>query len=118
MQKFYKRTTGCGLIDETFLNKTIDLSGWVNSRRDHGGLIFVDLRDRSGFMQLVFNPEFSASAHELAHSLRDEYVIAISGNVVERSPETVNKDLKTGKWELHVTSLTILNKSSCRSCWK
>lgn len=111
MQKFYKRTTGCGLIDETFLNKTIDLSGWVNSRRDHGGLIFVDLRDRSGFMQLVFNPEFSASAHELAHSLRDEYVIAISGNVVERSPETVNKDLKTGKWELHVTSLTILNKS-------
>ena len=111
MQKFYKRTTGCGLIDETFLGKSINISGWVNGRRDHGGLIFVDLRDRSGLMQLVFNPEGSVAVHQLAHSLRSEYVISVAGTVVERSPETVNLDIKTGKWELHVTELTILNKA-------
>jgi aspartyl-tRNA synthetase len=111
MQKFYKRTTGCGLIDEISLHKSVDLSGWVNARRDHGGLIFVDLRDRSGLMQVVFNPEFSPQAHELAHSLRSEFVISVTGTVVDRSPETVNPDLKTGKWELHVAELVILNKS-------
>lgn len=111
MQKFYKRTTGCGLLDETFLGKTVDISGWVHSRRDHGGLIFVDLRDRSGFMQLVFNPEFSPEAHSLAHSLRSEFVIAVTGKVVERSPETINTELKTGAYELAVTGLEILNKS-------
>ncbi len=111
MQKCYKRTTGCGLVNETLLGKTIDLSGWVNARRDHGGLIFVDLRDRSGYMQLVFNPAYSAQAHELAHSLRSEYVIAVTGVVVERSAETINRELATGRWELQVNSLTILNKS-------
>lgn len=111
MQSFYKRTTGCGLINETFLKQTVDISGWVNVRRDHGGLIFVDLRDRSGLMQLVFNSEFGKEAHEKAHSLRDEFVIAVTGVVVERSSETVNPDLPTGKWELHVSELTILNKS-------
>ena len=93
------------------LGKTIDISGWVDARRDHGGLIFIDFRDRSGFMQLVFNPEFDVKAHELAHSLRLEYVISVTGNVVERSAETVNADMKTGTLELHVVSLTILNKS-------
>jgi len=111
MQKFYKRTTGCGLLDENFLGKTVDISGWVNSRRDHGGLIFVDLRDRSGFMQLVFNPDFSAEAHTRAHSLRSEFVISVTGKVVERSPETINDEIKTGKFELAVSGLTILNKS-------
>lgn len=110
MQTF-ERTTSCGLVTEVFLGKTISLCGWVNRRRDHGGLIFIDLRDRSGLMQLVFNPDFSAQAHEQAHALRSEYVITVSGKVVERTPETVNKDLATGKWELQVQSLGILNKA-------
>jgi len=105
------RTTGCGLVNEHFLNKNISLSGWVHRRRDHGGLIFIDLRDRTGLMQLVFNTELSAQVHERAHKLRSEFVIHVVGTVVERSPETVNKDLATGKWELLVQDLEILNAS-------
>lgn len=110
MQTF-ERTVSCGLVTEAFLGKTISLCGWVNRRRDHGGLIFIDIRDRSGLMQLVFNPDFSVDAHTLAHSLRSEFVITITGTVVERTAETVNKDLATGKWELQVHSLGILNKA-------
>ncbi|MDR3550651.1 MAG: OB-fold nucleic acid binding domain-containing protein, partial [Candidatus Babeliales bacterium] len=88
MQGFI-RTVSCGLVNETFLNKTIHICGWVNKRRDHGGLIFIDLRDRSGLMQLVFNPAFSVDAHTTAHSLRSEYVITVSGKVVERTSETI-----------------------------
>lgn len=105
------RTTGCGLVNEHFLNKNISLSGWVHRRRDHGGLIFIDLRDRTGLMQLVFNTELSAHVHEQAQKLRSEYVIHVTGTVVERSPETINKDLATGKWELLVENLEILNAS-------
>jgi len=103
------RTTGCGLVNEHFLDENISLSGWVHRRRDHGGLIFVDLRDRTGLMQLVFNTELSAVVHERAHKLRSEYVIRVVGTVVERTPETVNKELATGKWELIVQDLEILN---------
>lgn len=110
MQAF-KRTTGCGLVNANYLGKTICLSGWVHRRRDHGGLIFIDLRDRSGVMQLVFNPDFSIDAHTKAHSLRSEYVISVCGIVIERSAEVVNKDLPTGHWELQVTQLEILNSS-------
>ena len=95
-----ERTTGCGLVNEEYLNKQICLAGWVHRRRDHGGLIFIDLRDRTGLMQLVFNPEFSKSVHEIAHKVRSEYVITVCGKVVERAAETINKDLSTGKWEL------------------
>lgn len=105
----HERTTGCGLVSECYVNKKIYLVGWVHRRRDHGGLIFVDLRDRTGLMQLVFNPEHNVAVHEAAHALRSEYVIAVSGTVVERAAETVNKDIATGKWELHVESLTVLN---------
>jgi aspartyl-tRNA synthetase len=108
---FFKRSTGCGQIDASFLNKHVDLVGWVNRRRDHGGLIFIDLRDRTGIMQLVFNPDFSQAAHKMAHNLRSEYVIAVQGTVVERSASTINKELPTGKWELQVDSLTILSKA-------
>src|SRR5947207_15814322 len=94
------RTTGCGVVNEHFLNKNISLAGWVHRRRDHGGLIFIDLRDRTGLMQLVFNDELAHHIHELAQSLRSEYVIKVTGTVVERSPETINKDLATGCWEL------------------
>lgn len=110
MQRF-ERTVSCGLVNEQFLGKTIHLCGWVNRRRDHGGLIFIDLRDRTGLMQLVFNPDFSVDAHKNAHSLRSEFVISVSGIVVDRTPETINKDLPTGKWEMQVTNLTILSKA-------
>ena len=110
MQSF-QRTTGCGLINADFLNKKICLAGWVARRRDHGGLIFIDLRDRSGLMQLVFNPTFSKEAHQEAHQLRSEYVIMICGTVVERTAQTINADLPTGRYELQVESLTILNKA-------
>lgn len=109
--QFFKRTTSCGLVNKKYLNETIHLAGWVNKRRDHGGLIFIDLRDRSGIMQLVFNPDFSHDIHEKAHSLRSEYVISVKGKVVDRSPETINTDLPTGKWELQVEELVILNKA-------
>src|SRR5262245_39717408 len=106
--QFFERTVSCGLVDIKQLNQTITLAGWVNKLRDHGGLIFIDLRDRTGLMQLVFNPAFSNQAHELAHQLRSEYVICVSGKVVDRAPATINPALSTGKWELQVEQLTIL----------
>lgn len=109
--RYYNRTTGCGLINQSFLNKSVTLAGWVQRRRDHGGLIFIDLRDRSGLVQLVFNPAFSKDAHTLAHSLRSEFVILITGTVVERSAQTVNNEMPTGCWEIQITELTIFNKS-------
>lgn len=104
-----ERTTGCGLVNENYLNQKIYLSGWVHRRRDHGGLIFIDLRDRSGLMQLVIDGERSASVHNLGQTVRSEYVIQVSGNVVERSANTINPELSTGKWELLVDELVILN---------
>lgn len=109
--EFFERTTGCGLVTQEYLQKTITLAGWVNKRRDHGGLIFVDLRDRSGLMQLVFDHTVSASAHDAAQQLRSEYVISVTGRVVERTPATINKELPTGHFELQVEQLTILNKA-------
>ncbi len=109
--RYYNRTTGCGLIDQSFLNKSVTLAGWVQRRRDHGGLIFIDLRDRSGLVQLVFNPAFSKDAHTQAHSLRSEFVISITGTVVDRSAQTINSELPTGNWEIQITELTILNKA-------
>lgn len=111
MQTTYQRTTWCGSINKEYLEKTVHLSGWVATRRDHGGLIFVDLRDRSGIVQLVFNPEIAQTAHTLAHSLRSEFVIAIVGKVVERSAQTVNAQLPTGFWEIVVSEITVLNKA-------
>ena len=105
----FERTTSCGLVNKQFLSQRICLAGWVHRRRDHGGLIFIDLRDRTGLMQLVFNPEFASQVHKQAHTLRSEYVLAVRGKVIDRSPETVNDELPTGKWELQVDELTILN---------
>jgi aspartyl-tRNA synthetase len=105
------RTIGCGEVRQELLNKRIKLAGWVNRRRDHGGLIFIDMRDRSGIMQLVFNPDFNKAVHELAHQLRSEDVIEVEGTVVNRSPETVNRELATGAFELQVDKLVILNKA-------
>ena len=110
MAKF-ERTTGCGLITKVLEKKVITLCGWVHNRRDHGGLIFVDLRDRSGLMQVVFDHRISKEAHEEAKELRSEFVISVVGEVAHRTPETVNKDLPTGEWELKVQQLTILNRA-------
>ena len=106
-----KRTTYCGLITEQYLHQEVTLAGWVNKRRDHGGLIFVDLRDRAGIMQIVFNPDFDKQAHILAHELRSEFVILVQGKVIRREANLINKNIATGEFELQVTNLTILNKS-------
>ncbi len=109
--EFFKRSTGCGQVEGSFLDKTITLCGWVNRRRDHGNVIFIDLRDRTGLMQIVFSQEFSADARKIAHDVRSEYVLQVTGRVVHRSQETVNKELSTGEFELQGTELLILNKS-------
>ncbi len=96
------------LID---VGRDVRLAGWVARRRDHGQLVFVDLRDRSGIMQLVFNPAVAAAAHAVAESLRPEFVIAVSGQVVARSPETVNPALPTGEVEVMVSDVDVLNAS-------
>lgn len=108
---YYKRTTGCGLISEDHLHTDVVLAGWVHKRRDHGGLIFVDLRDRSGRVQLVFDHDISAVAHTLAESLRSEFVIQITGKVVRRSEGAINVDMPTGHFEIQVSQLTILSKA-------
>ncbi|HEY6010946.1 MAG TPA: aspartate--tRNA ligase, partial [Nitrospirota bacterium] len=89
----------------------VTLMGWVHTRRDHGGLIFVDLRDRGGITQVVFNPETSADAHRMAGDIRSEYVIAVTGKVAPRPGNTVNAKLPTGEIEVLVNSLSVLNQS-------
>lgn len=110
MERF-NRTLGCGLITDAQLNKEVTLVGWINRRRDHGDLIFIDLRDRSGIMQIVLSPGFSAEALTLAHSLRSECVISVTGIVVKRSANTINNEISTGHFELQVSHLEILNKA-------
>jgi len=110
MEKF-QRTVFCGKVAEEHHNKEITLCGWVQKRRDHGGLIFIDLRDRSGIMQVVFDAKVYAETHQQAHALRSEYVISVTGKVVERTLETVNRDLPTGRWELVGAGLEIFNKA-------
>jgi aspartyl-tRNA synthetase len=98
----------CGEILPDKVGSKARLAGWVNRRRDHGGLIFIDLRDRTGIVQLVFNPDSSGAAFELAHKLRPEDVLSAVGEVVRRSEETVNRDLATGEVELLVTEAELL----------
>ena len=95
---------------EKHLGKTITVEGWVNSRRDHGGLIFIDLRDHTGILQLVITPE-NADSFKLAESVRDEFVLKATGKMRKREPELINPNIKTGKIELVVDQLELLNKS-------
>ena len=102
------RDTWCGQVLEDRVGQTLRLAGWVHRRRDHGGLAFVDLRDRTGLVQLVFNPDTAGEAFELAHRIRPENVLTASGEIVRRSSETVNPDLPTGEFELRVAEATLL----------
>jgi aspartyl-tRNA synthetase len=107
----WKRSCYCGEPRANGVGNDLTLFGWVRSRRDHGGVIFVDLRDRSGICQIVFNPELDAVAHEKAKQLRSEDVIAVRGILSKRSPETINPDLATGEVELMGKELRLLNAS-------
>ncbi|MBI5632530.1 MAG: aspartate--tRNA ligase [Nitrospirae bacterium] len=102
----------CGAIRESDINTTITIAGWVFRRRDHGGLIFIDLRDRSGICQVVFSPDVSGDAHEKAHDLRAEYVIAVSGEIRRRPAGTENPNLPTGMCEMYVKELVVLNEAA------
>jgi aspartyl-tRNA synthetase len=107
----WKRSCYCGEPRANAVDNELILFGWVRSRRDHGGVIFVDLRDRSGICQIVFNPEVDATAHEKAKQLRSEDVIAVRGILSKRSPETINPDLATGEVELMGKELRLLTAS-------
>lgn len=99
----------CGQVTKNLLNKEIFLQGWINKRRDHGNLIFIDLRDRTGIMQLVLNPQICPQAIETAKNIRNEFVISVTGTVINRAPNVINKNMPTGEFELQVTTLNILN---------
>ncbi|MCX6357651.1 MAG: aspartate--tRNA ligase [Candidatus Aureabacteria bacterium] len=109
--KLSMRTHTCGELRAGAIGHTVTLCGWVHRRRDHGGLIFIDLRDRWGLTQVVFNPESAAEAHRLAESLRSECVIAVTGTVGRRPAGTENRKLPTGEVELVAGSLTVLSRA-------
>jgi aspartyl-tRNA synthetase len=103
------KTINCGQIDIEHVGQKVTLAGWVDRRRDHGQLIFIDLRDRSGVVQVVFNPEASRASHEIGSQLRGEFVVQITGQVSARPAGTVNSKLATGEVEVLVEQAAILN---------
>ncbi|EOT39647.1 aspartate--tRNA ligase [Enterococcus columbae] len=105
------RTLYCGQVSNETIGQTVTLKGWVQKRRDLGGVIFIDLRDREGFVQVVFNPEVSKEAWAIADKCRSEYVIEVTGEVIARAPEAVNPKIVTGGVEVMITAITILNKA-------
>ena len=107
----WRRTHPCGELSADDVGRTVTLMGWAHRRRDHGGLIFVDLRDRSGLVQCVFNPAASVEAHERAEAIRSEFVLAVQGSVGLRPPGTENPRLATGAVEVQVGAVKILNES-------
>ncbi|MFH1662047.1 MAG: aspartate--tRNA ligase [Candidatus Falkowbacteria bacterium] len=105
------RTHTCGELSKKEVGKEVELAGWVHRRRDHGGIIFIDLRDRYGLTQIKFDPDINKKALEKADQLRSEWVIKIKGKVIARPEEMINKKLKTGEIEVAINELEILNKS-------
>ncbi len=105
------KSHSCGELREENVGNEVTLAGWVHRRRDHGGLIFIDLRDREGIAQIVFNPEISKGVHKVANELRNEYVAKVTGKVAQRPPGTENTKLPTGKIEVIASDIQILNTS-------
>jgi len=102
----------CGELRGDHIGTRVTVAGWVDTRRDHGGLVFIDLRDHTGKLQLVVNPERAAEAKDAAHELRNEFVVQAEGEVVARAPEAVNPNLPTGGVEIQVDALRILSRST------
>jgi aspartyl-tRNA synthetase len=111
MAEKLKRTHNCGELRSGNADEAVILAGWVHKRRDHGGLIFIDLRDREGITQVVVNPEIDKIAHKKAHEIRSEYVLAVKGKVVKRPEGTINPKIGTGEIEVIAEDLEILNES-------
>ena len=107
-----RRSHCCGDVMSAAVGDEVTLAGWVGRRRDHGGVIFVDLRDRTGIVQVVFRPESAPQAHTRAHLLRSEWVLMVRGEIESRSDETVNPNMPTGTVELNVRELRILNSAA------
>src|SRR5450631_2545423 len=105
-----KRTHSCGQLTAAEVGKEVVLFGWVQNRRDHGGAVFIDLRDREGLTQVVFEPDIDVEAHGQAGALRLEYCIGIQGKVASRGAN-VNPKMRTGEIEVRATALTIFNRS-------
>ena len=100
----------CGQITKDFIGKKLSLCGWIHRRRDHGGIIFIDLRDYTGIVQLVFNPD-QRNNFEIADHCRNEFVLRVVGEVSSRSSDTINKNMKTGEIEVCVEEIEVLSKS-------
>ena len=105
------RTHACGDVSTKDIGATVTLVGWTNKWRDHGGVVFIDLRDRSGIVQVVFSPEVDEEIHRAAHRIRNEFVIQVEGNVRARPEGTVNPSIPTGEVEVVVRKLLVLNES-------
>ncbi len=105
------KSHSCGELGKEHIGQKVALAGWVHRRRDHGGLVFIDLRDIEGITQVVFNPEIAKKAHEIANELRNEYVLKVTGEVAQRPPGTENQKLNTGEIEVIVIDAEILNIS-------
>jgi aspartyl-tRNA synthetase len=106
-----KRTHYCGEVTEALLGQEVSINGWLDTRRDHGGLIFLDIRDKFGKVQVVFDPEINKELHEAAHRLRSEYVVGITGKVRIRPEGTKNEKLKTGMIEIVASAMEVFNQS-------
>ncbi|MDF9843942.1 MULTISPECIES: aspartate--tRNA ligase [unclassified Paenibacillus] len=103
------RSHHCGQLTPEQIGQTVTLNGWVQTRRDLGGVLFIDLRDRTGIVQIVFNPDYSGEALQIADKVRSEYVLSVTGKVVKRAEETVNRNLPTGEIEVQITEIEVLN---------
>ncbi len=111
MTQKFQRTHHCGALSDGQVGNTVTLCGWIHTRRDHGGLIFIDLWDKHGLTQVVLNPQIDQLAHQEAQALRNNFVIAVTGKVRARPDDMINSKLATGKIEVYVDDLEILNKS-------
>jgi len=104
------KTIGCGDVKSQHAGQAVTLAGWVHRRRDHGGLIFIDLRDSRGLVQVVFNPQGSPTAHKVAQEFRSEWVVRVEGEVALRPPGTQNPNLATGEVEVYATAAEVLKR--------